>query len=69
MTELLTKDIPTLDIPESMPLPLYVNKHGAVRISGTRVNLDLVIYAFKEGKRPEEIVESYDTLDLADVYA
>jgi hypothetical protein len=31
--------------------------------------LELVLRAFKAGATPEAIVQSYDTLDLADVYA
>jgi len=38
------------------------------RIGGTRVTLDLVIRAFNRGATPEKIVDSYTTLQLADVY-
>ena len=38
-------------------------------MTGTRVSIDSVIYAFKEGATPEEIVQQYPTLDLKDVYA
>jgi hypothetical protein len=31
--------------------------------------LERVIHAFEDGATPEGIVQSYDTLDLADVYA
>jgi hypothetical protein len=31
--------------------------------------LELVLHAFKAGATPEAIVQSYDTLTLADVYA
>ena len=50
-------------------VPLYMNEAGVLRIIGTRVSLDSVIYAFKEGATPEEIVQQYPTLDLADVYS
>lgn len=40
-----------------------------MRVAGTRVSLDSVIYAFNEGATPEEIVQQYPTLDLKDVYA
>ena len=35
----------------------------------SRVLLELVLHAFKAGETPEAIVQSYDTLKLADVYA
>lgn len=40
-----------------------------MRIAGTRVSLDSVIYAFDEGATPEEIVQQYPTLNLADIYS
>jgi uncharacterized protein (DUF433 family) len=51
------------------PIPLESDADGVVRVGGTRVSLDSVIYAFNEGSTPEEIVQQYTTLDLADVYA
>jgi uncharacterized protein (DUF433 family) len=51
------------------PIPLETDADGVVRVGGTRVSLDSVIYAFNEGSTPEEIVQQYTTLDLADVYA
>jgi uncharacterized protein (DUF433 family) len=37
-------------------------------ITGTRVSLDSVVYAFLEGLSPESIVDSFDTLTLEEVY-
>lgn len=51
------------------PVPLAADADGVVRVGGTRVSLDSVIFAFNEGSTPEEIVQQYTTLDLADVYA
>jgi uncharacterized protein (DUF433 family) len=50
-------------------VPLTMNEAGVLRITGTRVSLDSVLYSFNEGSTPEEIVQQYTTLDLADVYA
>jgi uncharacterized protein (DUF433 family) len=50
------------------PVPLESHAGGVIRIRGTRVSLDSVIFAFNEGSTPEEIVQQYTTLDLADVY-
>lgn len=51
------------------PVPLETTSDGGIRVGGTRVSLDSVIFAFKEGSTPEEIVQQYPTLGLADVYA
>jgi len=37
-------------------------------ITGTRVSLDAVVYAFLEGLSPESIVDNFDTLTLEEVY-
>ena len=54
---------------EQEQVPLKTDTHGVVRVNGTRVTLDTVIAAFKEGATAEEIVYRYPTLRLADVYA
>ncbi len=42
--------------------------NGVMRVGDTRVSLDTVIFAFKQGSTPEEIVADFSTLDLSDVY-
>jgi len=54
---------------EADPVPLRTDADGVVRIGGTRVTLDVVIEAFKEGATAEGICCRYPTVDLADVYA
>jgi uncharacterized protein (DUF433 family) len=49
--------------------PLYEDEAGGLRINGTRVLLERIVHAFEDGATPEGIVQSYDTLRLADVYA
>lgn len=49
------------------PLPLRTDQHGVIRVGGTRVTLDLVVYAFNEGATAEEILERYPSLQLADI--
>ena len=49
-------------------IPLAKDAHGVYRVGGTRVTLDLVVRAFKRGASAEEIVRSYDSLKLPDVY-
>jgi uncharacterized protein (DUF433 family) len=47
----------------------YVEKQdGAYRISGTRVSLDSVVYAFLRGASPESISQSFPALSLEEVY-
>ncbi len=53
----------------AQPPPLYETEQGAIRVQGTRVSLDTVIYHYRDGRTPESIVQSYDTLKLRDVYA
>lgn len=51
------------------PVPLKTDADGVVRVGATRVPLDTVIAAFKEGATAEEIVGQYPSLALAEVYA
>jgi uncharacterized protein (DUF433 family) len=53
---------------EQVSVPLAVDKHGVIRVGGTRVTLDTVVAAFREGATAEEIVQQYPSLQLADVY-
>ena len=50
-------------------IPLETDTHGVIRVGGTRVTLDTVVYAFRQGATPEEIVYQYPALNLPDVYA
>ena len=49
--------------------PIRWLSNGAARVVDTRVPLELVLFSYKQGMRPEEIVECYSTLQLAEVYA
>src|SRR5438132_2001150 len=55
--------------PLTLIIPLYEDPPGVLRVGKSRVLLELVIHAFQRGQTPEAIVQSYDTLSLADVYA
>jgi uncharacterized protein (DUF433 family) len=50
-------------------VPLIVAEGGAIRVVGTRVNLDTIVYQFNTGASAETIVDRFPTLKLADVYA
>lgn len=56
-------------IAETQTVPMKIDRDGVIRIGGTRVRLDTVIFAFSEGYTVEEIVSQYPSLKLADVYA
>ena len=49
-------------------IPLRTDAGGVVRVGNTRVTLDTVINAFRDGATAEEIVQRYPSLDLSDVY-
>jgi uncharacterized protein (DUF433 family) len=55
--------------PLTVAVPLRADPPGVFRVGKSRVLLELVLRAFKGGATPEAIVQSYDTLNLADVYA
>ena len=50
-------------------IPLSMDQSGVLRVGDTRVSLDSVIYAFQDGATPEEIVQQFTTLGLANVYS
>jgi uncharacterized protein (DUF433 family) len=47
---------------------LFIDAHGVIRASGTRVTLDSIITAFRTGATAEEIAQQFPTVALADVY-
>src|ERR1700730_15223508 len=51
------------------PVPLASDADGVIRIGPTRVTLDTVVAAFREGMTPEGIVEQYPSLRLPEVYS
>jgi uncharacterized protein (DUF433 family) len=50
-------------------VPLETDPDGVVRVGKTRVTIDMLIAAFDDGATPEEIVQQYPVLKLADVYS
>jgi uncharacterized protein (DUF433 family) len=54
---------------QTKPIPLQTDPDGTVRVTNTRIPLDTVVYAYRNGESAEEIVESFNALNLADVYA
>lgn len=54
---------------EPLPVPLREDAAGVVRVGRTRVALETVLWAWRDGATPEGIAESYPAIPLADVYA
>ena len=55
-TELLTQTVPLVKI------------SGVWHVTGTRVPLDSIIFAYKQGATPEEISEQFTSVALGDLY-
>lgn len=54
---------------ESISVPLAITEHGTIRVKGSRVSLDSIIHHFKLGATAEQIVQSFPSLSLGDVYS
>jgi uncharacterized protein (DUF433 family) len=54
---------------QPIPAPLRENEHGVLLVGATRVTLDSVVARFDAGATPEEIVQQFPSLDLAEAYA
>lgn len=55
--------------PITLSIPMRMDEHGSIRISGTRVTLDTVIAYHRQGHSPEAIHERFDVLPVDDLYA
>ena len=60
--------MPVMNLPDVSSSLLYQTPHGTWRITGTRVSLDSLVYAFWEGCTPEEICQDFPSLSLPQVY-
>lgn len=47
---------------------LRVDEYGAIRVGETNVLFDLVVSFHLRGESPEDIVDAFSALELADVY-
>jgi uncharacterized protein (DUF433 family) len=54
---------------ELPPVPLVAADDGVIRVVGSRVTLDSITNVFDRGATPEEVVQSFPSLALSDVYA
>ena len=54
---------------DSCKIPLQEDAAGVIRVENTRVTLDTVVYAFRDGATAEEIAEWFPAVSLSAVYA
>ncbi|HWN07742.1 MAG TPA: DUF433 domain-containing protein [Pyrinomonadaceae bacterium] len=54
---------------ETISMPLVVTEQGTIRIKGSRVSLDSIVHHFKLGATAEQIVQSFPSLNLGEVYS
>ncbi len=54
---------------EANPVPLRADSDGTIRVVGTRLTLDTIVTAYRDGAPPEEIAKRFPGLSLPDVYA
>ena len=57
-----------ISTPQTEQVPIERDANDVIRVGGTRVILDSVIYSFRQGATPETIVQQFPVLSLADVY-
>ena len=50
------------------PVPFTLDQHGTARIGGSRLTLDTVITAYKNGASAEQITRQFPPVELADVH-
>jgi uncharacterized protein (DUF433 family) len=59
----------TIALEPVQAVPFVVTEYGTIRIADSRVSLDTVLHHYKQGAAPEEIVNRFPSLRLADVHA
>lgn len=56
-------------IETTQELPLTIAADGTIRVNGTRVSLDSVIFNYRQGATAEEIAMRFPGLRLADIHS
>ena len=52
----------------SQAVPLIVWEDGSIRVAGSRVTLDSIVYEFKLGATAEQVFHSFPSVTLREVY-
>jgi uncharacterized protein (DUF433 family) len=47
---------------------VHMDDRGALRVGKTKVSLDSIVYAFRQGHSPETICEQFSSLSLEEIY-
>ncbi len=47
---------------------LFEDRDGTIRVAGSRVPLDTVVYEFNQGATPEQIQDSFPSVSLHTIY-
>ncbi len=50
-------------------VPLMLTEDGTIRVTGSGVTLESVVYQYQQGDSAEAILESFPALKLADIHA
>lgn len=58
-----------VELAKNISIPFVVTDQGTIRIKDSRVSLDSIVHHFKLGATPEQIVYSFPSLHLSDVYS
>ncbi len=54
---------------DAAPVPLKTDAFGVVHVGESRVTLDTIVSAYRQGSTAEEIAEQYPTVALSDIHA
>jgi len=50
-------------------VPLTLTEDGTIRVTGSQVALESVVYQYQQGNTAEAILESFPSVKLADIHA
>ena len=50
-------------------VPLTLTESGTIRVTGSQVALESVVYQYQQGNTAEAILESFPSVKLADIHA
>ena len=53
----------------TLNVPLMLAEDGTIRVTGSQVVLESVVYQYQQGKTAETILESFPSVKLADIHA
>jgi uncharacterized protein (DUF433 family) len=57
-----------IQVASTQTVPLTVWEDGTIRITGSRVTLDVILHAYLRGESPAEIQAGFPSIKLRDIY-